>query len=359
MNVDVPLFTESCLILTDSCVNIGEIFRDVIASNNLSLSKFQVCCLSPAYAEQNAPVDLLPFIHYLRFWCGVFVKMDGSSALEYSEEFIEIMDRAGDLLSNILRKNASIQVYRGTVDVNQKMNRIFLLQSVCVSFHTELLRKFPVALRLLEVVQKDPTSIKCLFDKMFGASSKIAWKMHPKEVSCVYLRHLVAIWVRLADVVSCICPPRGGWGNQSGPGKDCRAPFKCRLLKTASSSRPPWAPHSWSDQRNSTKGGTWFSHDIDNHKLGGNGDGGINISALSPADIQKKDLAISLFASLLSAETVCTLKPYWYHWRHSVSMGVTPDRVLLVMAFKKFSKKLGRTLSSQKRYRIFQEQLCK
>ena len=246
-NADVPLFTESCLILTGSCVNIGEIFRDVTASNNLSLSKFQVCCLSPAYAEQNAPADLLPFIHYLRFWCGVFVKMDGGSALEYSEEFIEIMDIAGDLLSNILRKNASIQVYRGTVDVNQKMNRIFLLQCVCVSFHTELLRKFPVALRLPEVVQKDPTSIKCLFDKMFGASSKIAWKLHPKDVSCIYLHYLVAIWVKQASVVSCSCPPRGGWGNQSGPGKDCRAPFKCRLLKAASSSRPPGTPHSWSD----------------------------------------------------------------------------------------------------------------
>ena len=218
-----------------------------------------------------------------------------------------------------------------------------------------------MALRLLEVVQKDPTSIKCLFAKMFGASSKIAWKMRPKEMSCVYLRYLIAIWVRQADVVSCICSPRGGWGNQSGPGKDCRAPFKCRLLKDASSSRPPWVPHSWSEQRNSTRSGGWGTRhrDIDNHKMCGNGDSGVNNSALSPADIQKKDLAVLLFASLLSAETVCTLKPYWCQWRDSVSDGGATNRLLLVMAFQKFSKKLGRTLSNQKRYRIFQKKLYK
>ena len=214
-NVDVPLFTESCLILAGSYVKIEDIFCEVTALTGFSFSKFQVCCIFPEYAKLNAPTDLLPFIGYLSFWCGVFVKMDGGSAFAgvCSEEFIEILNIAGELLLIILRKNSSIQVCRGTVDVNQKMNRIFLLQSVCVSFHTELLRKFPLALCLLEVVQKDPTSIKCLFAKMFGASSKIAWRMHPKEVSCVYLRYLVAIWVRQADVVSCICPPRGGWGN--------------------------------------------------------------------------------------------------------------------------------------------------
>ena len=97
-NVDVPLFTESCLILAGSYVKIEDIFRDVTASNGFSLSKFQVCCLSPVYAELNAPADLLPFIYYLNFWCGVFVKTDGGSAFECSEEFIEILDIAGELL---------------------------------------------------------------------------------------------------------------------------------------------------------------------------------------------------------------------------------------------------------------------
>ena len=174
-NVDNPLFTESCLSLAGTYARIEDIFCEVTAFTGFSFSKFQVCCIFPEYAKLNAPTDLLPFIDYLRFWCGLFVKMDGSSAFAglFSEEFIDILNITGELLLKILRKNSGIQACRGTVDVNQKMNRIFLLQSVCVPFHTELLRKFPVALRLLEVVQKDPTS------KMFGASSKIAWKMHP------------------------------------------------------------------------------------------------------------------------------------------------------------------------------------
>ena len=55
--------------------------------------------------------------------------MDGSTAYAgmFSEEFIDILHITGELLLEILRKNSDIQACRGTVDVNQKMNRIFLL----------------------------------------------------------------------------------------------------------------------------------------------------------------------------------------------------------------------------------------
>ena len=69
--------------------------------------------------------------------------------------------------------------------------------------------------------------------------------------------------------------------------------------------------------------------------MGGGGDGGVNL--LSPIDIQKKDLAVHLLASLLSAEAVCILKPYWCHWR--VSTFGANNRLLLVLAFQNFPKK--------------------
>ena len=104
--MDVPLFTESCLILAGSYVKIEDIFCEVTAfiTAFISFSKFQVCCIFPDYAKLNAPADLLPFIGYLRFWCGVFVKMDGGSAFAgvCSEEFIEILNIAGELLLKTL-----------------------------------------------------------------------------------------------------------------------------------------------------------------------------------------------------------------------------------------------------------------
>ena len=136
--------------------------------------------------------------------------------------------------------------------------------------------------------------------------------------------------------------------GQSGPGSNCRAPFKCRLVKDPMKGRSRES-HGW---------GTHLCSN-DDHKMGGNGDGGSNTSVLSPIDIQKKDLAVLLFASLLSAEAVCILKPYWCHWRDSMVIGVADDRLLLSLAFQNFSKKLSCTLSNQERYRTFQKKLYK
>ena len=91
---------------------------------------------------------------------------------------------------------------------------------------------------------KDPKAMQVLFTKMFKSSSRIAWRMDPHSMARIYLRYLVIFWQRQAEVVCCICySSNGGWGSKGGsknrelnlPGENCRAPFKCRLVKPGNS----------------------------------------------------------------------------------------------------------------------------
>ena len=73
-NVGNPVFSRHCLSLLnhdfiwDKSSNVPAVLA------NRNLSKFQVCCVIKAFRNKEAPVDLIPFLKYLNFWCKHFVK---------------------------------------------------------------------------------------------------------------------------------------------------------------------------------------------------------------------------------------------------------------------------------------------
>ena len=201
------------------------------------------------------------------------------------------------------------------------------------------------------------------------------------------------VWRCNAGVVCCTCSRSyGGWGrkkrdykdkdsNDNLPGADCEAPFKCKLVKYGGREQARWKPRSTYGDR------SWLDDQQWGGEMGGESSSGSDVdvasdydTALSSDDSDVFDLspsflplnqllvsdlylkgilATSLFAALINAESLCTVKDSWLYWRNlTVNDNVDTKRVLH-MAFKKFAKGLSGASSKHTQFRLFRSKLAK